>query len=223
MEIETNSSPLQKLVLDRKPLSYSNEEIRNVRLRRDIAVLYAQVFADEPWNERTRCVSCGTFSTEQGMCSACGNRLVPAYPMKDMMEYFRSELGKNNSVLAYAAEENDLPVAFAWGFPLSVEQFVDMKYKTEYMRNVLRSLLIPVVGDSFFYFSECGVRPDQRKKGLASMLTNQMLNSAQSYGLPMIMRTNDRSPMVKIAQRVGMDKLPYDDVENLQRVIFTRT
>ncbi len=223
MNINRECKPLQTLKLDRTYKLYSDEDIKSVRLRRDMAVLYAQVFAGEPWNERTRCPSCGAFSPEEGgLCTRCSTKLVPAYPVRNMIEYFKEELGKEGSVLAYALDGARRPVAFAWGYPTSIDQFVKSKYRTDGMRSLLTQLIQDEIGPDFFYFSECGVRPEMRRKGLATDVTGELLAAGAAMDMPILMRTNSASPMVRIATKVGMQQLPYYDGENLQRVMFIR-
>lgn len=199
-------------------LGFGSKEIEAVRLRRELSVLYAQVFAGEPWFEKTRCKVCGEFSGESfgGACPVCGGKLLQAYPPNELKQYFYKEMKMPGSRLAYIKPESKL-LGFAWGYQTSPILLAGGKYKTPEMQQEIEAMVQKACGESLFYFSECGVCPDERGKGIASLLSRAMVENA-----PAVMRTNASSPMVKIAAKLGMQQFVYYDAENPQRVMFYR-
>ena len=61
------------------------------RMLRNLAEIYAEVFAGPPWNEFTICPSSGEFfgkETKVGQkCPDCSSKLLPAYPLDETEKY----------------------------------------------------------------------------------------------------------------------------------------
>lgn len=201
-----------------------------------LASLYALVFADSPWNEFTRSPGCNSFfgrETAVGdACPNCSDNLTEAYPQGETALYINGELLKPKSILSLVKSEGEL-IAFAWGFSIEApDQFVSQKYQTEDMkRSIVGALEANNVSDSFFYFSECGVSPKERGRGLSNQLSAVMTKQAAILGLPLVMRTNFQSPMVRVAERFGMRQIMgpspagpvnFMDAENMDRVLFVK-
>lgn len=202
-----------------------------------LADLYALVFADAPWNEFTRSLECNSFfgrETSVGdVCPNCGDNLVEAYPQKETSSYINKELLKPNSILSLVKNDGEI-IAFAWGFSIqNPELLASQKYQTVDMkRSIVGTLEANSVSGSFFYFSECGVSPNERGKGLSNQLSAAMINQAATLGQPLVMRTNFQSPMVKVAARFGMRQIMgptptgvvnFLDIENTDRVMFVKS
>lgn len=183
-----------------------------------VAKLYAEVFASPPWNEYTKCLGCKEFFGLQtkpgGCCANCGKELGLAYPIKETKRSILDETARNKSI-ALVMKQNEDIIGFAWGFSyLSADDFVKEKYRNPQMQSEISRLLeTNGVIERFFYFSECGVRVDQRGKGFSSLLSELLLKEVNKTGLPIVMRTNWESPMVAVAQRFGMKQIMGQMIE----------
>lgn len=201
-----------------------------------LADLYALVFADPPWNEFTRSVGCNSFfgreSTIGDTCPNCGDSLIEAYPKIETALYINKELQKPNSILSLLKKEGEI-IAFAWGFSIENPALLaSQKYQTEDMkRSIVGTLEANNIPGTFFYFSECGVSPNERGRGLSNQLCAAMTNQAERLGQPLVMRTNYQSPMVKVAAKFGMRQIMgptpdgvanFLDGENPERVMFAK-
>src|SRR3972149_7763438 len=91
-----------------------------------VAAIYAQVFAGEPWNEVSKCPSCGKFSAAK-VGESCTNseclekpQLVEAYPLPETAAYVRSEVEKPGGILETLVLQDKWPeiqpVGFASGY-----------------------------------------------------------------------------------------------------------
>jgi len=237
---ELKLKPKEELIL-----KFGAEIVGDRQLLESIAELYAQVFAGPPWNEFSRCPGCGRFYDQNNpigsSSSCCGQQLVEAYPLEETINYIETELGKPNAVLVYLVNPNGEIIGFAWGYQTTPQDFVDNKYQTDQMRQKVINSLGLSPQSLIFYFSECGIDPEYRRKGYANKLTRVMVDAAQSSGLPLLMRTNSQSPMVAVTQRFGMQQcfgpeVIYQDGkiittenavngldnENLDRVLFLK-
>lgn len=187
------------------------EIIKNRQLLESIAKLYAKVFAEPPWNEFSRCPCCNRFYGQDvpigSLSSCCEKQLIEAYPLNETVNYIKAELKKPNAFLAYLSLLDGRIIGFAWGYQTNCQKFANEKYKTsEMIEKVINALYNSGLSSELpiFYFSECGIDSEYRRKGHANELTKTMIDIAQSLGLPLIMRTNIQSPMVAVAQRFGM-------------------
>lgn len=200
------------------------------------AKLYADVFAGEPWKEVNRCDICHTFfgpDTQVGQpCPKDGSPLGPAYPLDETVEYIKTEIDHEDGT-AFILKD-DQPSGrikgFAWGYSFeSPKEYADKKYHTsETAQRVLDVLQSAGVGGKFFYLSETGIVPDIRGQGLSTMLTGKLIEVAENKELPAVLRTNEASPVVKIAKRFDMKLIMGGesgvmDGENPERVLFVRS
>lgn len=194
-------------------------KISNLDSRRDtknLAITYAKVFSGPPWNEYTKCSIDGRFfglDTIPGgfckaNCSPCKGVLEPAYPETETIAYIQDEMSKPNSVARIIKAKNEI-LAFAWGFSLeSPDIFAEEKYKTAEMRNIISDLLRQSgISDSFFYFSEFGVANKYRGRGWSNDLFTELNREAQKLQLSILMRTNQESPMIAVAEKFGMTQI----------------
>jgi predicted GNAT family acetyltransferase len=190
-----------------------------------VAELYAQVFAEPPWNEYTRCGNCFRFfgrETEPGQaCGNCGEPLNLAYPPEETTVDIREETLKPNAALFVIKES---PVSgFAWGFSYpSPEEFAQEKYRTmEMQAKVAAALAKNGITGELFYFSECGVGPEKRGRGLSNYLTEQIIRAAKTQNLPLVMRTNCQSPMMAVAERFGFTQImgPKAEIDRTAKTI----
>ncbi|KKU38120.1 MAG: hypothetical protein UY06_C0004G0031 [Candidatus Amesbacteria bacterium GW2011_GWA2_47_70] len=189
-----------------------------------IARLYAQAFAGWPWFEVGLGPGCGEFRSEQpGQPCPCGcGTLSPAYPETETADYIIKEITKPLAVALLAVSNSQL-AGFAWGFQMTGSQFAQEKYKN----SSSRPQIIQTVGtQTYFYISEVGVDPLYQSNGAGTQLSISLAQG--NLGLPLLMRTNQASPMLKIAQnQLQMQPaiaswLDIVDPENPARVILTK-
>ncbi len=196
----------------------------------NVAKVYAKVFAGWPWYEVSKGPSCKKFygaDYPPGSECPCGcGKLAEAYPFEDTVVYITEELQKPDAMgLIVAREENpDGIVGFSWAFKITGEEFAETKYQTEEARRLIKSVISP--NDTYFYFSEAGVLPEFQARGIGTQIYQIRIKRAQELGLPILLRTNEESPVVKIASRFGMTPIigpgtSLLDPENPKRIIFT--
>jgi hypothetical protein len=249
MEKKILSSNLELSSFQNKILTLLGEEaIKDSKLIESIVNLYAKVFAGPPWNEFCRCSCCNKFYGQEqsiGLPSpCCSESLIEAYPLAETSDYIIKELAEKNALLTYLVNFNNEIFGFAWGYQSTPQQFAGEKYQTQEMRQTIINLLnsaglheeLPI-----YYFSECGVEENNRGKGCANILTQEIIETAKFLGLPLLMRTNCQSPMVAVAQKFGMKQffgpemiyqnsqiitteriINGTDLENPNRVLFIK-
>jgi len=208
----------------RKPSGFSIERLKESDVAA-VAELYAQVFAEPPWSEYTRCESCFRFSgreTEPGQaCPGCGASLNLAYPPEETAAYIKEEALKPKAVLLIIKES--LLSGFAWGFSYSsAGEFAQEKYRTPEMQaRVAATLQANGVTGGLFYFSECGIGLKKRGKGLSNCLTEQIIQAAKTQGLPLVMRTNCQSPMMAVAEKFDFAQVmgPKAEIDRVAKTI----
>lgn len=193
----------------------------------NVAMVYAKVFAGPPWYEVSRGMGCGKFygpDLPAGLPCPCGcGILTEAYPTKETTEYIKGELLKplalGKTISNFGTESG-----FGWGYQLNGQDFA--KYK--YVKESSQKKVAEVVGISdFFYISEVGIVPELQGMGFGMKITLALANQAMLNNLPILMRTNADSPMVKIAKKLNMEQIlgptmKFQDPENIQRVIFLK-
>lgn len=183
----------------------------------ELARIYAEVFAGPPWSEYTRCSANGRFfglNTVPGKscatteCSPCTGILDLVYPEVETANYIEGELSKTNAAAKIITEEGQI-LAFAWGFSLeSPEAFAEEKYKTVKMQdNIIRLLRECGISNRFFYFSEFGIAEMCRGRGWSNDLFTELSKEAQKLQLNILMRTNQESPMIAVAEKFGMTQI----------------
>lgn len=212
-----------------KPLEPKIEKFNVEKDLAKVAKLYAEVFAGPPWNEYAKCLGCKEFfglQTKPGeCCTNCGKELALAYPIEETKSSVFGETGRTSSI-AFVMKENEDIIGFAWGFSYSsADDFVKEKYRSSQMQSgITRLLEANGITETFFYFSECGIRVDQRGKGFSSLLSGLLLKEANKTGLPTIMRTNWESPMVAVAQRFQMKHImgPMIEIDKARKTIIPK-
>jgi hypothetical protein len=179
-----------------------------------IALLYAEVFGGEPWNEVWRCSSCGKFFgpdlSLKTPSPCCGQPLSAAYPEEETIAYVNGELAKPLAKKDLFYVEGQL-AGFAWGYEVSStislakEKWPQSK---ETQQRVIKGLGQYVnVNSSLFYISEVGVSPLFRKNGIGFQLTQNLLKEGLSLEKPVVFRTNWASPMMLIAEKLAMTQI----------------
>lgn len=205
-----------------------------------VARLYAKVFAGEPWKEVSRCNRdvCREFSEtkpeEQAVCKKCrqGICCLPAYPEAETVPYIRKELSKPNATGLIEVRLEDIRqtmegiLAFAWAYSVTGPQLAEEKYRLPEMQQKLQDLLKRGgIKDETFYISEVGVDPAEQGKGIGKKLTTSLANEGKRRFRNVVLRTNEESPMRRIAESLGMKPIiglnsGVRDEENPARVVF---
>ena len=197
----------------------------------EIAEIYAQAFADAPWNEYTKCPNCqnyfGLQSKTGETCTTCQKgRLSLAYPEDKTVNYLKSELAKSKGKLI---TKNRFQVAgriqgAGYGYAETAREFVATKYPIEQAEEITAQLKISRVNldEQKFYISEVFVRPEDQNKGTGTWIVTKLLAYALTKNLGVLMRANEDSPMINIAKTSGMERILFNDPVNPKRVIFTK-
>jgi hypothetical protein len=199
-------------------------ELKKSKLKA-IALLYAEVFGGEPWNEVWRCSSCGGFFglnlTQKMPSPCCSQPLVAAYPEKETIEYINDELTKPFAQKRLFYAEGQL-VGFAWGYQIPNTAYL-AKEKWSRSRQTQEKIINAIgqyidVNSPLYYISEVGVSPLFRRNGIGLQLTRSLLEQGLSLVGPVIFRTNWASPMMLIADRLEMTQImgPIVEVNNGQ-------
>lgn len=209
------------MIIDRNQLSpvYYTVVPGSDKLRK-IARLYAEVFADPPWNEYKKCSNFHYAGRDGGVnCTRCGNQLQIAYPEEETVPKIKKELNKLNGTLITFEDQQGEVRAAGWGFVYRIEEFRG-KYDTEEMKEKAVKALTGV--DTFFYISEVMVQQEARNQGLATRITQSLLERANALGLSKILRTHNESPMARIAERSSMVRIIQEgeDTEIEGRVLY---
>lgn len=195
-----------------------------------LAKLYAEVFADPPWNEFTIDLGgCGKYygrDTKPGQPCSCGNgTLEPAYPLEKTKRYIEESAERPGAVLLTNMSSNLSMVGFSWGFIETPAKFAEEKYQEANRKTVTKALEsggLPTNKEAY-YIAEVGIKSEFRGKGYGSILVVGLLGTADGCGLNSFMRTNKNSPMVRIATKKDMHMIPkFEDPENAQRVLFVK-
>lgn len=195
-------------------------------LASEVAESYARVFAGPPWNEVARCPKCSKFSPEMGVCGACGGGLERAYPLISTSEYIRSLLAKPNSLMVLARDTEGKIVGWSIGYKVNLMKLLREKYPDEksYWKVWAALNAVGASGD-IYYFAEAGIETEWRGQGIIDKLYAPRLEIAKSLNLQAIIRTNVRTPINRVAQRLGFTqvlgpKANLDDLNSPQGEII---
>jgi hypothetical protein len=179
----------------------------------ELALLYAKVFAGEPWNEFTYCPKEKKYfgeTTQEGQACPepnCGAVLGLAYPTFETAEYIAKELTRPNAALfLLLGRDDDRVRGFSWGFSYSdSEEFANDKYKTPEMRIAINGLLrnLDIGTNGLWYLSESGIEDDPRYRGQgwSNIFHARRLEVASSLNLDAIQRTNCLGNMYRTSVR----------------------
>ncbi len=192
-----------------------------------IAKLYADAFADAPWDEYKVCPDgdyVGRKFAELTNCPKCNQPLKLAYPEDDTVKYITKELSMPESTLITFEEENGNVFAAGWGYACTLEE-LQGKYNTPEMKEMVVDRIRKTAEkvERVFYLSEVMVDAAVRNRGIATKITSYFLDKSQSLNLNLVMRTRGDSPMVQIANNGGMTQIisAVEEKDN-PRVLFIK-
>jgi ribosomal protein S18 acetylase RimI-like enzyme len=205
-----------------------SEKISTIELAR----CYSTVFRGKPWEEAFLDASGQFLSLESGMESWKRKVVQRAYPLIPTAQYIQAETGKPDSILITQTDAPNKPrrvIAFSWGYGVaSTTALVTEKWEQAdpVDQEALNAIMSKACdGNKPWYLSEVGVLPELQGKRLGSFIVAKLV--AEASRLPIIMRTNQESPMTRIANNngfepiVGLDTGIIDPV-NPQRVLYVR-
>lgn len=182
---------------------------------KQLATLYAEVFAAPPWNEVWRCPSCDRFYgpnySQESLSPCCATQLINAYPEKQTIDYIFRELSQPLAQKRLFYSEKGQLMGFSWGYQLKdamvlVEKKWPQSPKTQQeVTEAISSWSDP--RQPLFYISEVGVAPSFRKRGIGFKLTRGLLDYGIALNKPVVFRTNWASPMARIAARLEMRQI----------------
>jgi len=174
-----------------------------------VAGLYADVFAPPPWNEFVKCNYCECFhgmETSIGERCDCGGEFGEAYPLEETIDYIKSEADKKGFRMAVYKEAEKI-LGFSWSYLTTPGELSTRKWKSSGdIRFVLNSLSERSNNQEIRYFSECGVSPNMRGRGLANELASAVTGPETT-----VYRTNCLSPMMAVTQRLGFVQIMGPD------------
>lgn len=185
---------------------------------------YAEVFADEPWGEFMKCSGQGCteyFGREVEGSEVCpcprAQTLVEFYPPAETMDYIRGEAAHPGSVMFLKTSDNET-VGFVWGYKYATpKEFAESKYDSTTMQETISNVLSKEgITNEFFYYSEIGVRKDQRGKGISNDLSAALLNEASNNELPTVVRTMWDSNLIFVLDTLGAKQIMGPNIEMIQ-------
>lgn len=193
-----------------------------------IARLYANVFADLPWNEYKVCQNFHFFGRQQSeltSCTNCSQPLKLAYPEEETADYITKEVTKpEGTLITFESESGDV-FAAGWGYACTAEE-LQAKYNSSEMKEKVVDRIKKSAEkiERVFYLSELMVDSAVRQRGIATTITKCLLETAGSLNLNLVMRTRSNSPMVKIANNMQMSQIIGlgEDSDNPNRVLFVK-
>lgn len=216
---EIRSLPLQQV--DYTHVPESNQLVK-------IAKLYANAFAEGPWNEYKVCPNAHYFGQRQAElkeCIICAQPLRIAYPEDETSEYIKNELQRPDAALVLFEEPDGEVLAAAWGYTCTCGD-LESKYSSLQMKKRVVEKLEQSAErvQKVFYLSEIMVDTRVRKQGIATRMTQCLINKARFVNTPLVMRTRYDSPMVQVANNMQMSQVMGlgEDLENPGRVLYIK-
>lgn len=193
-----------------------------------IARLYANAFAELPWNEYKVCQNGHYFGRQQSEllnCTNCSQPLKIAYPEEETSEYITKEVTKPEGTLITFENENGEVLAAGWGYACTTEE-LQAKYSSLEMKEKVVDKIKKAAEkvQKIFYLSEIMVDTDVQQRGIATKITKCLFEIAQSLNLNLVMRTRNDSPMVRIATNMQMSQVIGlgEDTDNPNRVLYIK-
>ncbi len=207
--------------------------------------IYKSAFTEQPWNEFMKCMRCGTNygkeevreastwdscytitsryeepSTKDKRCKGCGidlsaitltiggpyisktnQNFVEFWSALDIKEDLQFAESQPSPIILIAEEKGTL-VGFTWGYSLPLSKF---------------PFLSDGVGKNTAYMDEIAVSPEFRKRGIATQLGKEFLDSSYEVGFSdVILRTDERNK----ASMNLFSSLGFAPVTNSGRAVY---
>ena len=193
-----------------------------------IARLYANAFAELPWNEYKVCRNGHYFGrqmSELTRCKNCDEPLKIAYPEEETFEYITKEVTKPEGTLITFEDESGEVFAAGWGYACTNEE-LQAKYSSSEMKEIVVERIRKAAEkvQRVFYLSEIMVDKAVQKRGIATKITKCLFETAQLLNLNLVMRTRSDSPMVRIAKNMQLSQVIGlgEDTDNPNRVLYIK-
>jgi len=148
--------------------------------------VYKSAFAEPPWNEYMKCVSCGVeygrqeLNTRQEGCKKCNQPLdlVEFWSDAEIVEDLGFALAQPDPIVL-VAENSDGLAGMTWGYRIPFEKFPFLQGK------------VPAESS---YMDEIVVRGDKRLKGIGTLLGRAYIEAVRQQGLSeVVLRTDERN------------------------------
>lgn len=174
--------------------------------------VYKSAFAEPPWNEYMKCVSCGVeygrqeLNTRQEDCKKCSQplNLVEFWSDTEIVEDLEFALAQPNPIVLVAEDSNGL-AGMTWGYRISLEKFPFLEGK------------IPAESS---YMDEIAVRGDKRLKGVGKLLGREYIKAVRQQGLSdVVLRTDERNiSSMSLFRKLGFSGIA--DSESLRGKVY---
>jgi len=229
LQAPINLSVVNQKTYDESQVSRSRSSPYMGALLSNMAKLYAEVFADPPWNEYKVCDKEHYTSKINGnltVCAICNGELRPAYPEVEVIQKILSAAGNvNGACLTVFEDAEGNTQAVGWGF-VCTNQELQKFYQSEEMRNLVeKNVATYTQQDKIFYISEVFVAKVAQNKGLGTQVAKTLVNRARELKLNIALRTHNESPMASIAGiKLGMDRIVNvgEDKDYEGRILFAK-
>ena len=109
--------------------------------------LYKSAFAEEPWNEYLKCVSCGTnYGLKENIdkyCKSCNNilKVTEYWSNKDIKEDIRFAQKQQKSIILIAELEEQIQ-GFIWGYLFPKNKLIFLENKVDANANYLDEIAV---------------------------------------------------------------------------------
>lgn len=182
---------------------------------------YPEVFADEPWNEWVKCLPESSEEVEVyfgrstnlnpgDACPSCQSPLARYYEFQPTYEKILKEVSQPGAI-ALLGILNQIVVGFAWSYCSDISTIATTKWDNIPMQSTVMNSLKPYVGErgEIRYLSEVGVQKSYRNQGIATALSKD----ATRDNVPIVVRTNQDSPMATICENLGLLRVIGPDLQ----------
>ncbi len=163
--------------------------------------VYQSAFAEPPWNEYKKCLSCGVEYDKQEVltvadsCKKCNEPLELAdfWSADDVKQDLEFALSQQEPIIL-VAENSDGLAGFAWGYMLPFEKFPFLSGKVEQEAS---------------YMDEIAVKGDKRLKGIGTQLGRKYLEAAKERASEVVLRTDERNvSSMSLFRKLGFSNMP---------------
>jgi hypothetical protein len=196
---------------------------------RKIARLYANAFAELPWNEYEVCQNGHYFGRQLfdlTSCPRCASPLKKAHPEEETSEYIAKELLKPEGTLVTFEDVHGEIFAAGWGYSCTTEE-LQAKYSSLEMRKkvVDRIMKTSQTVQKVFYLSEIMVDKAVQKRGITTKITKNLFEKAELLNLNFVIRTHGDSPMIRVASKLQLSQVigMGEDIDHPNRVLYMKT
>ncbi len=176
--------------------------------------VYKSAFAEPPWNEYLKCVSCKVEYDKQEVKTLCKGGLCKKCNQPLTLTEFWSETDIANDLgfaltqqdpIVLVAESHDRLVGMTWGYRLPLDKFPFLNGK---------------VSIEASYMDEIAVRGDGRLRGIGTLLGENYIEAVRQQRLSeVVLRTDERNiSSMSLFRKLGFLTIP--NAEDQRRVFY---